>query len=166
MLCNFLLHSLYVWTARQRICDIRGKSGDPCLGTTDKGNSDQVRICLLIFKPTKLELQGKDIEETRGNPSGPTTQLRRTPSAFRSPASLPEGCGTKCWFICETPVRNQWSLKPPSETDDPSYQKLWTDLNWSAQLHCRLLFSLGSRGPSLGLIFPSLRSSALIRLNH
>ena len=151
-------------------CDIIDESRDPYSNTTDKGHSDQGRIGLLISKPTGQGLQFKDVEKRRrGSTFGPTAQLRRTSGAFRSPAQLPRGCGTECWSIRGTSVWIRRSPKPPPETDDPPYRKLWTDLNWSARLQCRLLFPPGSREPSagcLGLIFPSQRSSAQVRPNH
>ena len=87
----------------------------------------------------------------------------------RSIAKDPEHCSTECWSICGALVWIRRSPKPQLKTDGPPYQRLWTYLNWSALLQCRLLFPLESRWPSsryLGLIFTSQRYSAQVRLNH
>ena len=53
--------------------------------------------------------------------------------------------------------------------DGQPCQRIWTDLNWSAQLQCRLLTPLGPREPNsdcLVSIFPSRRSSTHVWLDR
>ena len=71
--------------------------------------------------------------------------------------------------ICGTPVGICRFPKQSPRTDGQPYGTPGTDPDWSARLWCSLLTPLGPRAASancLGLIFPSQRSFAQVRLDR
>ena len=113
-------------------------------------------------------VRGHREDETGGNPDRPTTRLNTPPNASRSRASSPRGCGTSCWYICGTPVWIRWSQKLSPKTDGPSCWRPWLGINWSAKLSCHLLTPprpCEQDASCFGSIFPSRRSSTLVRLD-
>ena len=58
---NYLLLSSYVQTAVHKYCDIFGVRRDLSCKRASKKNPTQGQTCLLILKPTELELQSENI---------------------------------------------------------------------------------------------------------
>ena len=96
VLDNRLFHSLYIQPAGYKDCDVISERGHPCRKAASKRDTAKGRTCPLIPKLAHEGLQRKDIEETEGSPAWPNARSRSLPNACRSPAPLPEGCGTSC----------------------------------------------------------------------